>query len=190
VLQLATFGTLPALDRLSRPRFAYARTIHEDCPRRPHFDAGRFARRFGDEGHRQGYCLYPLGCKGPQTHARCSLQHFNEVVGAWPVGIGHPCLGCTEKELAFRVPLHQTVALDHPTPAAVPPSGERVEDGVSPVATGVAGAVGGLAIGAALAAGRRLDRADKRRKAREREQEQRDRGEPRPRGGEAHHEPA
>ena len=81
VLQFATFGTLPALDDLGRPRFAYDRVIHEDCPRRPHFDAGRFASMFGDEGHRDGWCLYKLGCKGPQTHANCSLLDFCEVPG-------------------------------------------------------------------------------------------------------------
>ncbi len=51
-----------------------------------------------------GYCLYKLGCKGPATHANCSIQHFGEVIGAWPIGIGHPCFGCTEQTLAFRVP--------------------------------------------------------------------------------------
>src|SRR5574341_1415043 len=48
-LQYATFGTLPALDELARPKFAYGRVIHEDCPRRPHFDAARFAGAYGDE---------------------------------------------------------------------------------------------------------------------------------------------
>ena len=52
VLQFATFGTLPDLDEKGRPRFAYGRTIHEHCPRRAHFDAGRFAEKYGDEGHR------------------------------------------------------------------------------------------------------------------------------------------
>ena len=72
VLQYARFGTLPELDDERRPKFAYDRVIHDLCPRRPHFDAGRFARQFGDEGHRQGWCLYHLGCKGPDTHAPCS----------------------------------------------------------------------------------------------------------------------
>ena len=108
VLQYATFGSLPALDGLGRPKFAYARTIHEDCPRRAHFDAGRFVERFGDENHRLGYCLYKTGCKGPKTHASCPLQHFGDVVGAWPVGIGHPCYGCTEEGIAFRLPLQNT----------------------------------------------------------------------------------
>ena len=80
-LQYATLGTLPALDDKGRPMFAYGRTIHEHCPRRAHFDAGRFVQQFGDEGHRQGWCLYKLGCKGPATHANCSALHFGEVVG-------------------------------------------------------------------------------------------------------------
>ncbi|HSJ08478.1 MAG TPA: hydrogenase small subunit, partial [Longimicrobiales bacterium] len=47
VLQYATFGTLPELDAQGRPMFAYGRTIHEHCPRRAHFDAGRFEKVFG-----------------------------------------------------------------------------------------------------------------------------------------------
>lgn len=156
VLQYATFGTLPALDSLGRPAFAYARTIHEDCPRRPHFDAGRFAERFGDEGHRHGYCLYKTGCKGPRTHAPCSLQHFSEVVGAWPVGIGHPCFGCTEQSLAFRVPLHTTVEIDRPTPPDTYPPIHADHGGVSTAAVGVAGLTVGALIGAGAMAAKKL----------------------------------
>jgi hydrogenase small subunit len=148
-LQFATFGTLPELDELGRPKFAYGRTIHEHCPRRAHFDAGRFAEQFGDEGHRQGYCLYKLGCKGPATHANCSVMHFGEVVDAWPIGLGHPCFGCTEQKLAFRVPLHQTVDIERPTPPDTYPPVHAEQGTVSPVATGLAGAV----VGAAAAAG-------------------------------------
>ena len=116
VLQYATYGTLPALDAEGRPKFAYGQTIHEHCPRRAHFDAGRFAERFGDEGHRNGYCLYKLGCKGPVTYAICSVEHFGEVNDAWPIGIGHPCFGCTEKGVGFAIPLHTTVEIRRPTP--------------------------------------------------------------------------
>jgi len=156
VLQYVTFGSLPALDDLGRPKLAYARTIHEDCPRRPHFDGGRFAQRFGDEQHRLGACLYKLGCKGPATRANCSLNHFAEVPGAWPVGIGHPCVGCAEQKLAFRVPLHDTVDVDRPTaPGTYAPI--HAEQGkVTPVATGVAGAVVGALLGAGLMVGRKL----------------------------------
>ncbi len=110
VLQYATYGTLPALDEEAAAEVrVWPDTIHEHCPRRAHFDAGRFAEMFGDEGHRMGYCLYKLGCKGPATHANCSVQHFGEVDGAWPIGLGHPCFGCTEQNIAFRMPLHATV---------------------------------------------------------------------------------
>jgi hydrogenase small subunit len=158
VLQLATFGTLPRLDERGRPAFAYARTIHEDCPRRPHFDAGRFASAYGDEGHRKGFCLYKLGCKGPQTHANCSLLPFCDVPGAWPVGIGHPCVGCTEQGIAFEIPIRQNLPIEMPTaPMAYPAI--HPEHGVvshSRLALGVGGAIVGALAGAAVAVTRKL----------------------------------
>ncbi len=161
ILQYAAFGTLPALDALGRPKFAYARTIHEDCPRRPHFDAGRFAGAFGDEGHRLGHCLYKLGCKGPRTHASCPLQHFGDVVGAWPVGIGHPCYGCTEQEVAFRLPLHATVEIERPTPPDTYPPIHADHGPVSPVAAGVAGLAVGALVGAGVMAAKKLGQGSK-----------------------------
>jgi len=158
-LQYATFGTLPKLDALGRPEFAYGRTIHEHCPRRAHFDAGRFAEQFGDEGHRQGYCLYKLGCKGPQTHANCSVAHFCEVVDAWPIGIGSPCFGCTEQAMAFRVPAFQTIEIQRPTPPDTYPPIKADQGRISPVATGVAGVIGGALIGAGYVASKRLGNA-------------------------------
>jgi hydrogenase small subunit/[NiFe] hydrogenase small subunit len=95
VSYILTFGKLPELDKLRRPKFAYGRLIHDHCERRAHFDEGRFAEKFGDEGHRKGYCLYKLGCKGPVTYSNCPVIRFCDV-GTWPVGSGHPCIGCTE----------------------------------------------------------------------------------------------
>jgi hydrogenase small subunit len=155
-LQYATFGTLPALDSLGRPEFAYGRTIHEHCPRRAHFDAGRFAEQFGDEGHRLGYCLYKLGCKGPQTHANCSVSHFCEVVDAWPIGIGSPCFGCTEANIGFKMPAFQTVSIQRPTPPDTYPPITSAQGSITPLATGIAGVIGGAAIGAGYVASRKL----------------------------------
>lgn len=159
VLQFVALGTLPALDDKGRPLFAYGKTIHEHCPRRPHFDAGRFAQQFGDEGHRQGYCLYKLGCKGPQTHANCSVMHFGEV-GAWPIGIGHPCVGCTEEHIGFKTAIHDTVEIDRPTPPDTYPPVEEIRPGISPAAAGVAGLVGGALIGAGYMAAKKVVDAD------------------------------
>jgi hydrogenase small subunit len=159
VLQYATYGTLPELDDQGRPKFAYGRTIHEDCPRRPHFDAGEFAQAFGDKGHRSGWCLYKLGCKGPQTFANCSIQPFCEVPGAWPIGIGHPCFGCTMEGIAFTVPLFDNMPVPHPNPPATyaPILTEQGDAGL--VGVGVAGAVVGAAAAAAFVGGRRMSQA-------------------------------
>ena len=66
-----TFNDLPALDQYNRPLFAYGRVIHDQCERRAHYDAGRFVTEWGDEGHRKGWCLYKMGCKGPAATFNC-----------------------------------------------------------------------------------------------------------------------
>ncbi len=117
VVHFLTFGKLPEVDNQGRPKFAYSRLIHENCERRAHFDAGRFAMEFGDEGHRKGYCLYKLGCKGPETYANCSTLGFGDAgENNWPVGCGHPCIGCTEKGVGFTKPIHQVAKMQNVTP--------------------------------------------------------------------------
>jgi hydrogenase small subunit len=93
VVHFLTFGTLPACDSKGRPLFAYGKRIHDNCERRAHFDAGQYVRAWGDEGHRKGWCLYEMGCKGPSTFANCPTMRFNEKTG-WPVQAGHGCIGC------------------------------------------------------------------------------------------------
>lgn len=158
VLQYAKAGSLPELDDKKRPKFAYDRVIHEHCPRRPHFDAGRFAKQFGDEGHNQGYCLYRLGCKGPVTHASCSTRHFNEVVDAWPIGVGAPCFGCTEQFVGYTIPAFQTVPITGATPPATYPDVDSTHEKgyVAATATGVAGLAGGVILGAGYVAARKF----------------------------------
>jgi hydrogenase small subunit len=150
VLYLLTFGKPPALDTQNRPKFAYGRLIHDNCERRPHFDAGRFAIEFGDEGHRQGFCLYKLGCKGPETYANCPAIGFGDVgFASWPVGTGHPCFGCTEKATAFRKPLYALATVKSLTPpTAFPEVGASEGTGISAGSAAVLGAVGGLVVGA------------------------------------------
>jgi hydrogenase small subunit len=149
VLEYVTMGRLPALDELGRPKFAYDRVIHENCPRRAHFDAGRFAGSFGDEGHRKGWCLYKLGCKGPVTHAACATRQFNDLPGVWPIGVGAPCVGCTEKGVVWQMATFQTVPIHLATPPdGYPPiysgAGELKAGAVGLVGL-IAGAVGGAA---------------------------------------------
>jgi hydrogenase small subunit len=150
VLHLLTFGKPPALDEQGRPKFAYGRLIHENCERRPHFDAGRFAIEFGDENHRQGWCLYKLGCKGPETYANCPAIRFGDVGSAsWPVGTGHPCIGCTEKGVVFQKAIHALA--DHKSvtpPVAFPRIVEERGEGITAASAGLAGGIVGAIIGA------------------------------------------
>lgn len=82
------------LDELGRPLMFYGQTVHDNCERRKHFDAGELAPSFDSEEARNGWCLYDLGCKGPVTYNNCPKVLFNET--NWPVGAGSPCIGCSE----------------------------------------------------------------------------------------------
>lgn len=95
IVHFLTFGKLPATDRQNRPLFAYGKRIHDNCERRAHFDAGQYAENFNDAGHRNGFCLYKLGCKGPETFHNCPTIRYNEGT-SWPVMAGHGCIGCAE----------------------------------------------------------------------------------------------
>ena len=97
VLNFLLFGTLPALDVYNRPKWAYGRRIHDLCERRGHFDAGEFVEEFGDQGAKEGWCLYKVGCKGPYTFNNCSQERFNQHT-SWPVQAGHGCIGCSEPD--------------------------------------------------------------------------------------------
>ncbi len=88
-----TFHELPALDQYNRPLFAYGNIIHDQCERRAHYDAGRFVEEWGDEGHRKGYCLYKMGCKGPEATYNCPTVRWNGGT-SWPVKSGHGCIAC------------------------------------------------------------------------------------------------
>jgi len=180
VLYIVTFNKLPELDEKNRPAFAYWRLIHEGCERRPHFDAGRFALEFDDEGHRRGWCLYKLGCKGPVTYNNCPAVLFGDVgARSWPVGTGCPCFGCSEKEVAFTEPIPAMASLKFVEPSAALTT-ERAESrpggrllrltppktfapieaprghGPSAATVGLVAGLGGAALGAGAVAASRL----------------------------------
>ena len=87
-------GTAPEMDDLNRPTMFFGKSVHEQCERLKHFEASEFAESFDSEEARKGWCLYNLGCKGPQTYNNCPKVLFNGV--SWPVAAGHPCIGCSE----------------------------------------------------------------------------------------------
>ncbi len=104
------------VDELGRPEMFYSKLIHDNCPLRGHFDAGRFAQKFSDP-----HCLYKLGCKGPVARANCPEKKFNSGTN-WCIENGHPCIGCVEPEFPYEGSMHATVPLQHVTPPAAYPA--------------------------------------------------------------------
>lgn len=150
VVHYLTFGELPAMDTLNRPLFAYGARIHDNCERRGHFDAGEFALEWGDEGHRNGWCLYKLGCKGPVTFHNCPAVRYNNGV-SWPVAAGHGCIGCSEPDF-WELGVYSVAALQaFAPPSTYAPVQPRVQK-LEPATAGVIGGLAGLAVGAASAA--------------------------------------
>ncbi len=86
-------------------------------------------KSFGDEGHREGWCLYHLGCKGPETYGNCSTLQFCDVGGVWPVAIGHPCYGCNEEGIGFHKGIHQLANVENQTPRSQKPDVNAKEGG-------------------------------------------------------------
>ena len=92
-----TFGSIPELDHIGRPKVFYGQSIHDRCYRRPFYDKGKFAETFDDEGAKKGWCLYKLGCKGPTTYNACATTKWNNGT-SFPIESGHPCIGCSEPD--------------------------------------------------------------------------------------------
>ena len=90
----ATFDYLD-LNAEGKPQGIFGQTIHDNCERRGHFENGEFVYEFGSKEEALGYCLYPLGCKGPQTKANCGVTLWNNR-RSWCIQAGSPCLGCCE----------------------------------------------------------------------------------------------
>jgi hydrogenase small subunit len=84
---------LEKLDAQGRPKLIFGQTIHDNCPRRGHFENGEFVYQFGTPEEVKGYCLYPMGCKGPQTQTNCPIVRWNNQT-SWCVESGSPCIGC------------------------------------------------------------------------------------------------
>ncbi len=123
IVYLITYGTLPALDSLGRPKSYYGRTVHSQCQRRDNFEEGRFVTSWDDRGAKSGYCLFRMGCRGPVTRSSCASIKFNGGT-SWPVGSGHPCIGCSEAGFWDNRPLYNmldwSVVLPHDHPAVSP----------------------------------------------------------------------
>lgn len=139
------------VDEYGRPLAFYGGLIHDNCPRRGHFDAGRFAQKLSEP-----YCLYKLGCKGPVTHADCPIRLWNSGT-EWCIGANAPCIGCCAPGFPDLVsPFKKQEAIYGVTPpewvAPMEKEGKGFNPGVAAaigVAAGAA-AVGGVVVGSKL----------------------------------------
>jgi hydrogenase small subunit len=93
IVHYLTFKQFPAADWRGRPLSFYGNVIHNQCERRAHFEFGEFVLSWGDEGAQKGWCLYKMGCKGPETYGDCPTVQYGEKT-SWPVRAGHGCIGC------------------------------------------------------------------------------------------------
>lgn len=109
IMHVALFGTVPPLDGEGRPKQFYGNRIHDTCYRRPFFDAGMFAESYDDEGSKAGWCLYKLGCRGPETYNSCGNMRWFQGM-SYPIQSGAPCIGCSnahfwdEGKMSERLP--------------------------------------------------------------------------------------
>jgi hydrogenase small subunit len=93
VVDVLLLEKLPDLDDKGRPKLIFGSTIHDNCPRRGHFENGEFVKAFGTVEEVKQYCLYEVGCKGPQTFTNCPFVRWNRKA-SWCVESGSPCIGC------------------------------------------------------------------------------------------------
>jgi hydrogenase small subunit len=93
LVEYLILGKVPNLDAELRPTAIFGQTIHDNCPRRGHFENGEFVSEFGSIEEAKGYCLYKMGCKGPQTMTNCPIVRWNNKQ-SWCVESGAPCIGC------------------------------------------------------------------------------------------------
>jgi hydrogenase small subunit len=100
------YDRLPELDSQLRPKMFYSQRVHDKCYRRAHFDAGQFVEKWDDEGARQGWCLYKMGCRGPTTYNACASMGWNEGT-SFPIKSGHGCIGCSEEGYFDRGPFYE-----------------------------------------------------------------------------------
>ena len=114
LVHFISFGRLPDIDDRKRPLAYFGTTVHDQCYRRPFYDQGKFAKSFDDEGARQGWCLFELGCKGPTTRNACASLKWNGGT-SFPIQSGHGCIGCSEPDFWDAGSFYTSLAGGSPT---------------------------------------------------------------------------
>lgn len=137
IMHYALFGQLPPVDSQRRPKQFYGNRIHDTCYRRPFFDSGLFVENFDDKGAKAGWCLYKVGCRGPEAYNSCGNMRWWGGL-SYPIQSGHGCIGCSENKFWDNGDFYKRLPNVH-TPHSV-----TVADNVGIAAAGVAAAAVGI----------------------------------------------
>ena len=59
---------------------------------------------------KNGWCLFELGCKGPETFNACATVKWNQGT-SFPIESGHPCLGYSEPDFWDKSSFYQALVM-------------------------------------------------------------------------------
>jgi len=95
ILYVLVTGKLPQLDSKGRPAMYFGEvSMHDNCRRRAHFDAGEFITDWNDP-KQKNWCLFQKGCKGPQSFIDCTIRRWNTGIN-FCLDCGGVCQACGE----------------------------------------------------------------------------------------------
>jgi len=123
------FGQLPPLDSKGRPKQFFGNRIHDTCYRRPFFDSGMYVESFDDMGSKAGWCLYKVGCRGPEAYNSCgNMRWWNGL--SYPIQAGAPCIACASNDFWDHDPFYQRL------PNIAVPNTKATADKIGAIAAG------------------------------------------------------
>ena len=95
LLYVLVTGKLPELDSKGRPAMYFGEvSMHDNCRRRAHFDAGEFLKDWNDP-KQKNWCLLEKGCKGPMSYVDCTVRRWNDGI-SFCLDCGGLCQACGE----------------------------------------------------------------------------------------------
>jgi hydrogenase small subunit len=95
LLYVLVTGKVPPLDSKGRPTMYFGEvSMHDNCRRRAHFDAGQFLKDWNDPAQKN-WCLLEKGCKGPLSFVDCTVRRWNNGI-SFCLDCGGVCQACGE----------------------------------------------------------------------------------------------
>ena len=95
ILYVLVTGKVPPLDSKGRPAMYFGEvSMHDNCRRRAHFDAGQFLKDWNDPAQKN-WCMLEKGCKGPLSFIDCTVRRWNNGI-SFCLDCGGLCQACGE----------------------------------------------------------------------------------------------